>query len=338
MNKKKIMLAHGSGGQLMQELIDDLIISNFGNQILNRLDDSAVFQIKNKHKKIAFTTDSFVVSPIFFPGGDIGKLAVCGTVNDLSVMGAKPMFLSAGLILEEGFGFDDLERIIISMKKTAREAGVEFVCGDTKVVNKGNCDKIFINTSGIGLIAKDVRISAASARPNDAIIVSGSIGEHGISILSQREGLKFKTKLKSDCAPLKSLVEDMLEFSSAIHVMRDPTRGGVATALNEIAKSSNLGIDVYEENIPVNSKVKGACEILGLDPLYLPCEGRLLAFVDKYEALKILKRMRKNKLAKHANIIGRVVSRHKREVYLSTITGGQRILDVPIQEQMPRIC
>ncbi len=338
MDERKITLSHGSGGKLMQELINKIILAEFGNDILNRLDDSAVLDVNGKNKKTAFTTDSFVVSPIFFPGGDIGKLAVCGTVNDLSMMGATPKFLSASVIIEEGFAISDLKKIIKSMKKTMKEAGVRIVCGDTKVVNKGHCDKIFINTSGIGIIDKNVKISSSMAKPGDLIILSGTIGEHGVCILSQREGLKFKTQLKSDCAPLNALVSEMLKISGAVHVLRDPTRGGVAAVLNEIAEQSNVGLEIQEQNISVRASVRGVCEILGLEPLYMPCEGRLVAFVAKEKASDILKIMRKNSYAKTAQIIGRVVEGHKKEVYLNTIAGSDRILDMPIQEQMPRIC
>ncbi len=337
MDNQRITLAHGNGGQLMQKLINKLIISNFSNPILNRLDDGAVLDLK-LNNKVVFTTDSFVVDPIFFPGGDIGKLAVCGTVNDLSMMGAKPLYLSASVIIEEGFEMSSLRKIILSMKKTLAQAGVQIVCGDTKVVNKGHCDKIFINTSGIGVIKTKAKITSSNAQPGDLIIVSGTMGDHGVSIMSQREGLKFKTQLKSDCAPLGGLVQDMLKYPDAIHVMRDPTRGGVATALNEIAEHSNVGIEINEENLPVSSAARGACEILGLDPLYLACEGRLLAFVSKNKAADIIKIMHKNKFGKKAQIIGKVVAAHKKQVYLSTLAGSDRILDVPIADQMPRIC
>lgn len=335
---KRISLAHGSGGGLMQRLIKELILFHFGNPVLNKLDDSAVFTLGAKDKKLAFTTDSFVVSPIFFPGGDIGKLSICGTVNDLAVMGAKPVVLSVGLIIEEGFEIEKLEKIIISMKKTAAEAQVEIVCGDIKVVNKGNCDKIFINTAGIGVVARKGRISASFAKPGDAIVVSGPIAEHGIAILSQRESLEFKTVLKSDCAALNGLVANMMEFASDIHVMRDVTRGGLAAVLNEIAQQSNVGIEIEEQRIPIRSQVKGACEILGLDPLYLACEGRLVAFVNRGRVQDIQNRMKKDKNGKKAEIIGKVVAAHKKEVHLSTIAGSYRILDMPIQEQTPRIC
>lgn len=339
MNKGTISLAHGNGGRLMQQLINSMILGNFGNPILNRLDDSAVLPLKSGKKRIAFTTDSFVVNPIFFPGGDIGKLAVCGTVNDLLMVGAKPLFLSAGMIIEEGFPLDQLGRIIVSMKKTMQTAGVRLVCGDTKVVNKGNCDKIFINTSGIGIIDEKQDIGIARARPGDAVIVSGTIGEHGISILSRREGLRFATRLKSDCAPLTCLVGAMIKACpGAIHVMRDPTRGGTAAVLNEIAVSSNVGVEVDENRVPVANAVRAACELLGMDPLYLPCEGRLLACVDSRKADTVVRVMRKFSPGEKSAIIGRVVAAHRKSVYLRTSGGGARILDVPVQEQMPRIC
>jgi hydrogenase expression/formation protein HypE len=338
MDNKTITLAHGNGGQMMQKLINKLILGNFGNEILNRLDDAAVLDINKKDYETVFTTDSFVVSPIFFNGGDIGKIAVCGTVNDLSMMGATPLYLSASVIIEEGFPIEELKKIISSMKKTTKEAGVKIVCGDTKVVNKGHCDKIFINTSGIGIVPQKINISSANAKPGDLIIVSGPVGEHGVAIMSEREGLKFDAPLKSDCAPLNSLVKDMMKFPDAINVMRDPTRGGTVTALNEIAEHSNVGIEINEENVPVNEVARGACEILGLDPLYLACEGRLLAFVKAKFADKVLQIMRRNKYAGQAQIIGRVVKEHKKQVYLSTLAGSQRILDVPIADQMPRIC
>ncbi len=339
MDKTTITLAHGSGGQLMQQLISTMILAHFGNPVLNRLDDSAVLDVDIRGKKLAFTTDSFVVSPIFFPGGDIGKLAVCGTVNDLSMVGATPLFLSASVIIEEGFPLESLQRIVLSMKDTVLLAKVRIVCGDTKVVNKGNCDKIFINTSGIGVIDKEITIGSAQALPGDAVIVSGGVGEHGMAILSQREGLAFKTRLKSDCAPLNKLVAGMLRAAGRdIHAMRDPTRGGTATALNEIADNSNVGIEIDEECVPVKPSVRGASEILGLDPLYLPCEGRLLACVAPRKAAAVLRAMRKTRWGKDAALIGEVVPRHRRTVYLRTISGSDRILDVPVQEQMPRIC
>jgi len=338
LNENTITLAHGNGGVLMQKLINKMILSAFGNPILNRLDDAAVIKPYANKDRLAFTTDSFVVNPIFFPGGNIGKLAVCGTVNDLSMMGAKPLFLSASVIIEEGFKTQELKKIIDVMRETTKEAGVEIVCGDTKVVNKGHCDKIFINTAGIGILRHKQAISSSSAKPGDLIIVSGTIGEHGIAIMSLREGLKFNTVLKSDCAPLNVLVESMLQFKKSLHVMRDPTRGGTATALNEIAELSNVGIEIDEDEIPVSDSVQGASEILGLDPLYLPCEGRLLAVVKPDEAKAILKTMHKNRYGKGAKIIGCVVGKHKKQVYLNTITGSQRIVDMPIIEQMPRIC
>ncbi len=334
----RILLAHGSGGQLMQELINGRILKAFGNEILNRLDDSAVMNVPGASSRLAFTTDSFVVSPIFFPGGDIGKLAVCGTVNDLSVMGAQPMYLSAGFIIEEGLLLRDLDRIIASMKKTAKEANVRIVCGDTKVVNKGNCDKIFINTSGIGIIRKKTVMTSSNARPGDVIIVSGTVGEHGIAILSQREGLKFDCELKSDCASLQGLTAALQPEFAHIRLMRDPTRGGLAAVVNEIAMASNAGIEIYEEKVPLSETVRAASEILGIDPLYLACEGRLVVFAAKNRAEKVLRLMKSHKYGKKAKVIGEVVKSHPRKVYLKTISGSSRILDIPVQEQMPRIC
>ncbi|MFH2145684.1 MAG: hydrogenase expression/formation protein HypE [Candidatus Omnitrophota bacterium] len=338
MDNKRITLAHGNGGQKMQKLITELIISNFGNPILDRMDDSAVFGLSQDAGRIAFTTDSFVVTPIFFPGGDIGKLAICGTVNDLAVMGAKPQFLSVGFILEEGLEISIFKKIIISMRKAAKEAQVKIVCGDTKVVNKNKCDRIFINTAGIGMVPPGVNVSSKFAKAKDVIIVSGTVAEHGIAILAQREGIKFNSVLSSDCASLNALVSVMLKYAKAIRVMRDPTRGGLAAALNEIAASSNVGIEIDEQNVPLKANVKGACEILGLDPLYLPSEGRLLAFVRPDKAKPILKRMRQHLLGRGARIIGKVVNSHKKHVYLNTVSGSSRILDMPVEEQLPRIC
>ena len=334
----KILLAHGSGGQLMQKLINERILKAFGNDILNRLDDSAELKIPGSSSRLAFTTDSFVVSPIFFGGGDIGKLAVCGTVNDLSVMGARPLYLSVGFIIEEGFSFNELDRVISSMKKTAKQAGVKIVCGDTKVVNKGNCDKIFINTSGLGLLHKKARMSSSKAKPGDLIILSGTLGEHGIAILSQREGLKFDSPLKSDCAPLHELTSSLEPEFEYIRLMRDPTRGGLAAVVNEIAVSSDVGVEIYEAEVPLSGTVRAASEILGIDPLYLACEGRLVAFVAANRAEKVLRLMMKNKSGRKARIIGEVVGKHRKQVYLNTLAGSSRILDIPLQEQMPRIC
>jgi hydrogenase expression/formation protein HypE len=336
MKTDKILIDHGSGGRASHKLISDLILKYFRNPILENLDDSAAFQIEQC--KMAFSTDSYTVDPIFFPGGDIGELAINGTVNDLAMLGAKPLYLSVGFILEEGFQISDLERILVSMQKAAAEAEVNIVTGDTKVVPKGAADKIFINTSGVGAIPNGVNISGKNANPGDKIIISGTIADHGVTILIQREGLTFESPLKSDTAPLNHLVAEMLEKSDQIHVLRDPTRGGVATSLNEIALQSNVGILLYEDQIPVSDEVSGACELLGLEPLYIANEGKLLVFVSPEHVDKLLQVMRKNKYGKAARIIGEVTREKPGKVLLKTNIGGTRIVDMLTGEQLPRIC
>jgi len=334
--KDKITLAHGGGGRLTQKLINELIVKELGNSALNKLDDSAV--VPGPKGKLAFTTDSYVVQPIFFRGGDIGKLAVCGTVNDLSMNGAKPLYISLGLIIEEGFPFEDLRKIVRSIRAASREAGVDVVCGDTKVVERGGADKIFINTSGIGRIISRNEISSSKVKEGDAIILSGSIGDHGVAVLSERKGIEFKTKLKSDCAPLNGLVESMLEAGARIDCMRDPTRGGLATVLSEVASSSNIGIEIDEDSVQVKEAVRGACEMLGLDPFYIANEGKLIAFAPLAGTSKLLKTMKRNKYGRSANIIGRVTSKNKGMVILKTSVGGKRILENFSGEMLPRIC
>jgi len=333
---ERILLAHGSGGEQSHNLISALFIKAFQNPILNRLDDMAVLETGGQ--RWAFTTDSYVVTPVFFPGGDIGKLAVCGTVNDLAMGGARPLFLSAGFILEEGFPLRDLEKIIDSMQKTAARAGVQIVTGDTKVVNRGGADGIFINTAGIGPIPPGVNISGRNARPGDKVIVSGSIGDHGIAILSSREGLSFSTTLVSDCAPLNDLVARMLEHSGNIHCLRDPTRGGLSSTLNELARQSHVGIWIQEDRIPVKEEVRGACELLGLDPLILANEGKLIAIVAPEGADKILERMKAHPLGRGAVQIGEVREEPAAKVILKTTIGSTRILDMMVGEPLPRIC
>jgi hydrogenase expression/formation protein HypE len=330
----KILLAHGSGGKLMHELIESFL-PELANPILNRLDDSAVFEASGR---LAFTTDSYTVNPIFFPGGDIGRLAVCGTVNDLAMSGAKPLYLSLAFIIEEGLRVTELKKIIISIKKAAEEAGVKIVTGDTKVVNQGSADKIFINTAGVGIVPEGVDISAANARPGDKIIISGNIGDHGIAVLSQREGLKFNTPVPSDCAPLNALVADMLAISRNIHCMRDPTRGGLATTLNDFARQSKAGIKIEEGKIPVDKAVLAACELLGLDPLHIANEGKLVAVVSPEKAASVLTAMRRNKYGGKAAIIGEVVTEHPGQVVMKTSLGASRIIDMPVGELLPRIC
>jgi len=331
----KILLSHGSGGIASHELITELFLPAFSNPILDQLNDQAVLQFGDL--RIAYTTDSYIIDPIFFPGGDIGKLAVCGTVNDLAMCGARPLYLSAGFIIEEGLSIDDLQKIISSMQKTADEAGVKIVTGDTKVANKGHVDKIFINTSGIGIVGNDVNISGSNAKEGDIVIVSGTIGNHGISVLSKREGLEFDAPIVSDCAPLNSLVMDMLSVSKNIKCLRDPTRGGLATTLNELAMQSNVGIMIDEANIPINDAVRGACELLGYDPLYVANEGVLVSIVPADEAPNILAKMIENKYGQDAQIIGEVIAEPKK-VLLKTALGTTRIVDMLTGELLPRIC
>ncbi len=333
---EKISLSHGAGGKLSLELISHLFKENFKNKILNRLEDSAVFSLNEQ--RIAFTTDSYVIQPIFFPGGDIGKLAVCGTINDLSVMGAKPLFLSCSLIIEEGLDKSILKKIVLSMKKTAQKARVQIVTGDTKVVEKGSADKIFINTSGIGIISKGIDLSKEKIKVGDKIIINGTIGDHATAVLSSRAGLEFQTKVKSDCAFLSDLIGSILKFKDKIKFMRDPTRGGLATVLNEMVSGGNFGILLSEEKIPVREEVKGFCELLGYDPLYLANEGKVIMVIAPQIAEKILNILRKNPLGKKAEIIGEITDKFIGMVGLKTRYGGTRVVDMLIGEQFPRIC
>ena len=338
---KQIVLGHGSGGKLTAELIDKIFRPAFTNPILDKLDDQAVIQVNGT--RLAFTTDSFVVTPIFFPGGDIGRLAINGTVNDLAMSGARPLYLAAAFILEEGLAADDLRRVVESMRDAANEAGVLLVTGDTKVVNRGKGDQVFITTTGLGVIDRPVEISADRARPGDKIILSGFIGDHGMAVMSQRENLEFEGAIASDCAPLHGLVNVMLEVTGSeglptIHCLRDPTRGGVATTLNEIAGQSQVGMLLQERDIPVRETVQGACEILGLDPLYVANEGKLVAIVAAEAADEIVQRMRQHPLGGEAAVIGEVVADHAGMVLMKTEIGGTRVLDVMFGEQLPRIC
>ncbi|MFC2133587.1 hydrogenase expression/formation protein HypE [Bacteroidota bacterium] len=332
----KILLGHGSGGKLSAELIEKIFVPAFNNKILDQLGDQAVVDINGT--KVAFTTDSYVVNPIFFPGGNIGDLAVNGTVNDLAVGGAKPLYISAGLILEEGFAINELCAVVESMKQAAKNAGVILVTGDTKVVDKGKGDKIFINTSGIGIIDDDVEISPQKVKPADKIILSGPIGLHGITILSKREGLEFDVELESDTTPLNHLVNKMLYASKNIRWMRDTTRGGLSSTLNELAKSTKLGVEIIETEIPIPESVKAACEMLGLDPLYVANEGNLAAVVPAEDADKIVEAMKKCPAGKGAVVIGEVVDDHQGMVLMKTLIGGKRVVDMLSGEQLPRIC
>jgi hydrogenase expression/formation protein HypE len=333
---QQIVLGHGSGGKLSAQLIENVFLPAFSNPVLKKLNDQALLQVNDS--RLAFTTDAFVVTPLFFPGGDIGTLAVNGTVNDLAMSGARPLYLAAAFILEEGLSTDELRRIVISMSEAATAAGVQVVAGDTKVVNRGKGDKIFISTTGIGMLKKPVNISADRARPGDKIILSGYIGDHGMAILSQREGLEFEGVIESDCAALHQLVCDMLDVSLDIHCLRDPTRGGVATVLNEIAVRSGIGMLLHETEIPVRDTVRGACEILGLDPLYVANEGKLVAIVPHDYADALVNRMRLNVHGRDARVIGEVVAEHPGMVLMKTEIGGTRVLDTLFGEQLPRIC
>jgi len=332
----KILLDHGAGGRVSHRLTNDLMLPVFDNPILAGLHDGAIFEVAGR--RLAFSTDSYTVDPIFFPGGNIGDLAVNGTVNDVAMCGAAPLFLSAALIIEEGFPIADLKRIVASMGKAARAAGVQVVTGDTKVVPKGAADRIFVNTSGIGMIREGVDIAAGNARAGDRVLLSGTIADHGITILTQREGLAFESAVESDSAPLNHMVAAMLDVCPDVHVLRDPTRGGVGTALNEIAEKSGVGIRIFEDRLPLRDEVAGLCELLGFDPLYLANEGKLLAFVPPQAAEAVLAVMRRNPYGKNAAAVGEVVPAHPGRVVMQTRIGGERIVDMLTGEQLPRIC
>lgn len=332
---KHILLGHGSGGILMHELIQKTIASALKLR-QERYDDSAIIDIKGE--RIAFTTDSYVVDPIFFPGGNIGDLAINGTINDLAVMGARPIYISLSFILEEGFEIEKFNDILLSIERSARDSSVKIVAGDTKVVNRGKGDGIFINTSGIGIVGDGIDISGSNAKAGDKVIISGPIGNHGIAVIAERNGIKLNPPIKSDTAALHTLTMDMLNTSRNIHAMRDPTRGGLATSLKEIATASDICIEIYEDKIPIENGVKAACNILGFDPFYVANEGILVAFVPEEDAEAVLNVMKKNQLGKNAAIIGEVKGEPKKKVLLKTSIGGTRIVDMLSGEQLPRIC
>ena len=333
---EKISLSHGAGGKLSSELITSLFKGSFKNKILNRLEDAAVLDLNGQ--KVAFTTDSYVIQPIFFPGGDIGKLAVCGTINDLAVMGARPQALSCAMIIEEGLDKSVLQRIVLSMKKTAQSAAVQIVTGDTKVVEKGSADKIFINTAGIGLIPKEIELGREKIRAGDKIIISGTLGDHATAVLSSRTGLEFQTKVKSDCTYLSDLIGSILKFGDQVRFMRDPTRGGLASVLNEMIEGSGIGALLEEEKIPIKKEVAGFCELLGYDPLYLANEGKVVVVVAPQIAGKAVSILRKNPKGKDAEIIGEINRNFKGIVGLKTKFGGTRVVDMLTGDQFPRIC
>lgn len=332
----KILLSHGNGGKLTNDLINELFFKYFNNPILKEMNDAA--QLRIEGNRIALTTDSFVVKPLFFNGGNIGKLAVCGTINDIAVSGAKPLFMTSAFIIEEGFEISMLEEIVKSMAEEAKKAEVKIVAGDTKVVEKGCADGVFINTTGIGIIRENVNIKASNAIPGDVVIVNGTIGDHGITIMCERNELGFHGDIKSDCASLNELVDYMLEACVDIHVIRDATRGGIAAVLNEIAEASKMSIKLNEKSIPIRDEILGVCELLGLDPLYIANEGKLCAFVPEKYAEDVLKAMKKHPLGINSAIIGKVINYSSNKVYIDTIVGGKRIVDMPSEQQLPRIC
>ncbi len=334
----RIVLGHGSGGRLSAALLEQLFLSEFSSPVLRKLEDSATLALAPGEGRLAFTTDAFVVRPPFFPGGDIGKLAICGTVNDLCVAGAVPKAIAAAFILEEGLLLSDLRRIVRSMAETAAQAGVEIVTGDTKVVERGKGDSIFITTSGIGLVPPGRSLSIAAARPGDQLIVSGTIGDHGVAILSLREGVEFETALESDCAPLASLTRAMLEVCPSLRCMRDPTRGGLSGVLHELAAHSRVGVSLDEARLPVRAEVRAACELFGLDPLYVACEGKLCAVVPAADAERLLETMRAHPLGREAANVGEVVAAHPGLVTLRSRFGSERLVPMLAGEQLPRIC
>ncbi|NJN96655.1 MAG: hydrogenase expression/formation protein HypE [Anaerolineales bacterium] len=335
-DQPNIVLGHGGGGKLSAELIEHLFLPAFRNDMLQNLGDSSIISVNGT--RLAMSTDSYVVRPLFFPGGNIGELAVNGTINDISMSGARPLYLSAGFILEEGLPIETLGRIVDSMAAAARSAGVALVTGDTKVVDKGHGDGVYINTSGIGLVPDGVEIGPQHAKPGDVVILSGTMGDHGMAIMSVREGLEFETTIESDTAALNGLVAAMLAASPHIHVLRDPTRGGVASSLNEIAQTSQVGILLDETKLPVNSAVRSACELLGMDPIFVANEGKLLAIVPPDSAEAVFEAMRQHPLGRRAAIIGRVVEQHPGMLVARTGIGGARVIPLQIGEQLPRIC
>lgn len=332
----RVDMSHGSGGRSMAQLIEELFVKHFDNDLLRQANDQAAFDVQAG--RMAMSTDGHVISPLFFPGGDIGSLSVHGTINDVAMSGAKPLYLSAGFILEEGFPLADLERIVVSMGKAASDAGVPVVTGDTKVVEKGKGDGVFITTTGVGVVPVGVTISGDLAQPGDAILVNGAMGDHGVAILSSRENLEFETAIRSDSAALHTLIADMVEAAPGIHCLRDPTRGGLATTLNELAQQSGVGMNLKEKAIPVNPAVTAACELLGLDPLYVANEGKLVCICAQQDSQRILEVMQAHPLGRQAAIIGEVVEDAHGFVQMETDFGGSRVVDWLAGEQLPRIC
>lgn len=333
---ERVLLAHGGGGKLMHQLIDKMIYQEFKNEYLDQNHDGAILPTKGMN--IAFTTDSFVVNPLFFPGGDIGDLAVNGTINDLVCCGAKPLYISLAFIIEEGLLMSDLWSIIQSIKKAVKKSGIKIVTGDTKVVEKGKGDGIFINTTGVGEVYQNQNINPVNCKAGDVVLINGGIAEHGIAIVSKREGLQFETDIKSDSASLNLMMQDVFENCKDIHVLRDPTRGGLASTLNEIAEVSNTGITLFEKQLPIDEAVQGACEILGFDPLYVANEGKILIILPENKADEVLEIMKKYPEGKNSASIGKITNDYKGKVQLETILGSKRIVDMISGEQLPRIC
>jgi hydrogenase expression/formation protein HypE len=336
MRSDRILLAHGSGGTMMRELIEDLIVNEFAEDALKRLDDAATLPFSGT--KLAFSTDTYVVHPLFFPGGDIGRLAVCGTVNDVATSGATPLYLSVGLVLEEGFPVEELRTILQSMRDAAREAGVHIVTGDTKVVDKGHGDGCFINTAGVGVLAEGVDLSGSYCKPGDKVLVSGTMGDHGIAIISTREGLEFSTDIETDAAPLNALIANVLAAAPDTRCFRDPTRGGLSSTLNELAGASGVQITVEENAVPVRPQVRGASEMLGYDVFQVANEGKMVAVVPAEQAEAALAAMKASPYGEDAAIIGEVAEGSAGKVYVHTAFGATRIMDMLVGEQLPRIC
>jgi hydrogenase expression/formation protein HypE len=334
---EQIVMGHGAGGRMSHQLIQKAFLPAFQNPALNAGNDAALV-MPDSHQWLSISTDAHVVSPLFFPGGDIGRLAVCGTVNDVAMLGARPLYLTAGFILEEGLPMDVLQRVVESMRVAAEEAGVQIVAGDTKVVQRGKADGLYITTAGVGVVREGVAVSGANARAGDAVILSGTIGDHGIAVLGARGELGFQSSIQSDVAPLNHLIEAMLDASSSIHVLRDPTRGGLATTLNEIATQSDIGIVLDENTLPIHPEVAAACEMLGFDPLYIANEGKLVCFIPHEDAEKVLEVMKQTRYGENAVIIGEVMAEPKGRVLLKTAIGSTRIVDMLAGEMLPRIC
>jgi len=336
MRSDRILLAHGSGGTMMKELVEELFVAEFGDDVLRRMDDAAALPFPGG--RLAFSTDTYVVHPLFFPGGDIGRLAVCGTVNDVATSGATPLYLSVGFVLEEGLPVEDLRRIVTSMREAAEEAGVRIVTGDTKVVERGHGDGVYVNTAGVGVLPEGLDLSGSRCRPGDAVLLSGTLGDHGIAVVSTREGLSFSTDIRTDAAPLGALVAAVLEAAPDIRCFRDPTRGGLSSTLNELALASGVSITVDERDIPVREQVRGACEMLGYDVLQVANEGKMVAVVPAEQAEAALKAMRSAPYGADAAIIGTVAEAPAGKAYVRTAFGATRVMDMLVGEQLPRIC